>query len=58
MIFKVNRASDYCIIPAHHMKFETLEELRDYVLRGNEKKKACVICWDTMELLIYDDWIE
>lgn len=58
MIFKVNRASDYCIIHSHEMEFESLEELRDYVLKENEEKKACVIWWDTMELLIYDDWIE
>ena len=58
MIFKVNRASDYNIIPNYKMNFETLEELRDYVVKENEKTKACVIWWDTKELLIYDDWIE
>ncbi len=58
MIFKVNRASDYSTVESHFMNFETLEELCNFVLRENEEKKACVIYWDTMELLIYDDWIE
>lgn len=39
MIFKVNKASDYCIIPAHPMKFETLEELRIIFSEKMRKRK-------------------
>lgn len=56
MKFKITKASDYEYI--QHREFGTFEELRDYVLKENEKKKACVIWRDTMELLIYDTWIE
>lgn len=56
MTFKITRASelDYIV----YMTFRTLEELRDFVISQNEKTKSCVIYWDNMELLIYDDWIE
>lgn len=56
MKFKINKASDMYF--TEHRTFETLEQLRDYVIDQNKNGSACVIYWDTMELLIYDDWIE
>lgn len=56
MKFKIGRASDLEFID--YRTFETIEELRDYVINQNERNKSCVIYWDNMELLIYDDWIE
>ena len=54
--FKIRRASDLAFID--YRTFETIEELRDYVINQDEKNKSCVIYWEDMELLIYDDWIE
>lgn len=54
--FKITKASDWNF--RENKTFETLKELRDYVISNNEKGSACVIDWDTMELTIYDDWIE
>lgn len=56
MEFKILKASDFCF--EAHETFETIEQLRDFVIRENGKFKACVIYWDTMELIIYDYWIE
>ena len=58
MTFKVNRASDFCSCMGYYKTFETLEQLRDFVISENEKSESCVIYWDTMQLIIYDDWIE
>lgn len=56
MEFEILKASDFLF--KVHEKFETLEQLRDYVLETNERNSSCVIYWDTMRLVIYDDWIE
>ncbi len=58
MTFKVNRASDIICSISYYKTFETLEQLRDFVIKENEKRKSCIIYWDSMELIIYDDWIE
>ena len=58
MTFKVNRASDIICSIGYYKTFETLEQLRDFVIKENEKRKSCIIYWDSMELIIYDDWIE
>ena len=56
MEFKITKASDYEFV--EHRTFSTIEEIRDFVLSENKKSHSCVIYWDDMELLIYDDWIE
>ena len=56
MKFKITYAHD--IDKIYYRTFENLEEVRDFVIKENERTKACIIWWDTMELVIYDDWIE
>lgn len=54
MIFTVKKASDWEY--KRFIEISNLEELKNFVLSFD--CKDCVIYWDDMELLIYDDWIE
>ena len=56
MTFKIERASDFNF--ADEKNFTTLEELKEYVTTVNPRIKACVIYFDDLKLIIYDDWIE
>ena len=56
MTFTVTKASDWDF--KEDKTFTTLEELKDYITAVNDKDKSCVIYFDSLELLIYDDWIE
>lgn len=57
MKFKVKRASD--IGSGREMTFEkefdSLTDIKEFTLKYCN---ACIIYWEEMELLIYDDWIE
>lgn len=56
MTFKISQASDYHFEDTK--TFTTIEYLKEYIETVNPKCKSCVIYFDSLELIIYDDWIE
>lgn len=61
MLFKVTTASGIPHEEAIEKEINTLEELKEFVDSYKFKFNGghgCVIYWDTMELIIYDNYIE
>lgn len=61
MLFKVTTASGIPHEEPINKEIETLEELKEFVDSYESKFNGghgCVIYWDTMELIIYDSYIE
>lgn len=61
MLFKVITASGIVHEKAMEKEINTLEELKEFVNSYENEFNGghgCIIYWDTMELIIYDDYIE